>query len=237
MTEQFSLDQVQPEKPAEFIQEGNFHPVGILRHQYYPIELVGISELGNDLEYIVTYWAIDRLWKSHLVVKRFERVLTTLLSERPVIADYRDMNGLKLLIPRVAKPLGFEKIYQENLNTLRDLDKEQLDEFMRQRDDETLLRLGDPSIRNICSVLQDRLCCCRRWPLGYPGLRKDVRGQITIYRLLHERHCWLREIERNPAPALGPTRYASVLSRSQADMRKGGMMHVLELLSPHRPYV
>jgi hypothetical protein len=142
MTEQFSLDQVQAEKPPEFIQEGNFHPLGVLRHQYYPMELVGISELGNDLEYIVTYWVIERLWKSHLEVKRFERVLTTLLNERPVIVDYRDMTDLKVMIPRVAKPLGFEKIYQESLNTLREFDKEQLDEFMREKDNETFVRLG-----------------------------------------------------------------------------------------------
>ena len=140
MRERFEVVLNTEEKPPEFLQDGNFHPVGVLKHIYYPIELVGVSELGNDLEYTVTYWAIERLWKSHLEVKRYERVLTALLNERPVIVDYRDMNNLKIMIPNVAKPLGFEKVYQESLSVLRELDKESLEEFLRK--DDTLVRLG-----------------------------------------------------------------------------------------------
>jgi hypothetical protein len=44
------------------------------------------------------------------------------------------------MIPYVAKPLGFEKVYQESLSVLRELDKESLEEFMRK--DDTLVRLG-----------------------------------------------------------------------------------------------
>jgi hypothetical protein len=49
MRERFEVVLKTEEKPPEFLQDGNFHPVGVLKHIYYPIELVGVSELGKRL--------------------------------------------------------------------------------------------------------------------------------------------------------------------------------------------
>lgn len=113
------------------IKEGPYQPKGILSHEYFPLETVMISECGNDLSYMTTYWSVDRIWQLFIKDKGvYERLRDKLLQQRTVVVDYTDMNNLGIYIPKPKYFSGIDQMFRTVIDELRQLDRESLDRHL-----------------------------------------------------------------------------------------------------------
>jgi hypothetical protein len=112
-------------------KEGSYEPKGILSHEFFSPELVLITEYGNDLSYIASYWAVDKIWQLYIRNRdTYERLRDKLLQQRVVVVDYTDMNNLGIYIPKHTYVNGIEELFKTVLDDLRQMDKESLDRHL-----------------------------------------------------------------------------------------------------------
>jgi len=112
-------------------QEGPYNPKGILSHEYYPLETVFVTEYGNDLSYMASYWAVDKIWQLFIRNRdTYERLRDKLLQQRVVVVDYNDMNNLGIYIPKHRYISGIEELFKTVLDDLRQMDREALDKHL-----------------------------------------------------------------------------------------------------------
>jgi hypothetical protein len=108
-----------------------FIPEGVLKHEYYPLEYVIITEMGNDLSYMTTYWDVDRIWKNHIKDRdQYERARAKLLVGEPVILDYSDMDNVEVFIQNHRHISGIHELYKTTIEELRALDREDLEKLL-----------------------------------------------------------------------------------------------------------
>lgn len=113
------------------IQEGPYEPKGVLSHQYFPLESVMITEYGNDLSYMSSYWAVDKIWRLYIPdIGVYDRLRAKLLQQRVVVVDYTDMKNLGIYLPKNKYVSGIDELFRTTIDDLRELDKESLDRHL-----------------------------------------------------------------------------------------------------------
>jgi hypothetical protein len=132
------------------VKEGAYLPKGILSHNYFPPELVLVSEYGNDLSYMASYWSVDRIWKLYIPnVDVYERLRDKLLQQRNVVVDYTDMNNLGIFIPKNKYFSGIDEYFKTVLDDLRSMDREALDRH--------LMEVGHMSMQQVLDSHYEKL--------------------------------------------------------------------------------
>ena len=112
-------------------KEGPYNPRGVLSHEYFPLELVAITEIGNDLNYMASYWQVTKIWKLFIPkLEVYERLRDKLLQGRTVVVDYSDMLNLGIYIPKNKQIDGLNELFKSTVMDLRELDRENLDRHL-----------------------------------------------------------------------------------------------------------
>jgi hypothetical protein len=112
-------------------QEGPFEPRGILSHEYFPPLMVLVTEYGNDLTYMASYWDVDKIWQLYIRNRNtYERLRDKLLQQRLVVVDYTNMHNLGIYIPKHTYVNGIEELFKTVLDDLRLMDKESLERHL-----------------------------------------------------------------------------------------------------------
>jgi hypothetical protein len=121
-----------------------FTPVGILEHEYLPIDTVIIREYENDLSYMVNYFHVERLWKVFIDRDTFDRLLSRFLAGNTVIVNYGEPGTQKfdVFVPKEGKIAGFQDMYIEILKEINSMDRSQLSEHMDKIGYDVLYQLG-----------------------------------------------------------------------------------------------
>jgi hypothetical protein len=118
----------------EGVKEASFIPEGVLIHEYYPKEWVLIKEIGNDLEYIASYWDLDRFWQNYIKDRLvYERLRNKFLLGQPVVIDYTTYPNLGVYIPINKYISGLGELYKTMLEECKELDKEALERIIREQ--------------------------------------------------------------------------------------------------------
>jgi hypothetical protein len=112
------------------IPEGPFRPEGVLEFQYIPLEMVIVREIGSDLVYSCSYWSVERNWRVFLEKYVYDRLICRFLEQREVVLDYNNPRRPKVFLPRDQKINGFQKIYKEAVDDLRNMNSEELQEHL-----------------------------------------------------------------------------------------------------------